>query len=62
MFFTRIVLLLLLAAQIASAATIRLASFNILQGFEAPGTDSFEQAAAVMARVDADIVGIVEAR
>lgn len=62
MFFTRIVLLLLLVAQIASAATIRLASFNILQGFEAPGTDSFEQAAAVMARVDADIVGIVEAR
>ncbi len=44
------------------ARTVRLASFNILQGFEAPGTDSFEQAAAVMARVDADIVGLVEAR
>jgi endonuclease/exonuclease/phosphatase family metal-dependent hydrolase len=41
---------------------VRLASFNILQGFEAPGTDSFEQAAAVMARVDADILGLVEAR
>ena len=54
--------LLLLAVQPAGAVTVRVATFNILQGFEAPGTDSFEQAAAVMARVDADIVGVVEAR
>jgi endonuclease/exonuclease/phosphatase family metal-dependent hydrolase len=53
---------LLLAVQPAGAVTVRVATFNILQGFEAPGTDSFEQAAAVMARVDADIVGVVEAR
>lgn len=59
--FLRIICLLLSAVQSAPAVTIRLASFNIYQGFEAPGTDSFEQAAAVMARVGADVVGMVEA-
>jgi len=56
------IFLLSLAILPLEARTVRLASFNILQGFEAPGTDSFEQAAAIMARVDADIVGLVEAR
>lgn len=44
------------------AATIRLASYNIEQGFEAPGTTSFDQAAAVISRVGPDILAVVEPR
>jgi endonuclease/exonuclease/phosphatase family metal-dependent hydrolase len=43
-----------------SAATLRLASFNVERGFGAPGTASFDQAAAVIARVSPDIIALVE--
>ena len=43
-----------------SAATLRLATFNLELGVGAPGTTSYEQAKAVIARVNPDVLALVE--
>lgn len=57
-----ILLALLVAAADVPAAPLRLAAFNIEQGFDTAGTASHEQAKAVIARVRPDVLAVVEAR
>lgn len=55
-------LVVLCLVESLSASSFRLATYNIEQGVGAPGTDSFDKAVAVIARVDPDVVALVEAR
>ena len=45
----------------ALAVPLRVASFNIKDGFGAPGTSSYDSAKAVIQRVSPDVVAIIEA-
>lgn len=49
-----------LATFSAEAVQVRIASYNVKQGFGAPGQDSYDKARDVLARVDADIVAFQE--
>lgn len=49
-------------ASLCKAVPLRLASFNVEQGFEEPGTTSFDQAKAIIARVSPDVLAVVEAQ
>ncbi len=41
-------------------AEVRVATFNVLTGIEAPGTTSHDAVKAVLSRIDADVVGLQE--
>ena len=49
-------------SSLCKAVPLRLASFNVEQGFESPGTASCDQAKAIIARVSPDVLAVVEAR
>lgn len=44
------------------AAEVRVATLNVLDGIEEPGTTSYEALAAVLGRIDADVVALQEVR
>jgi endonuclease/exonuclease/phosphatase family metal-dependent hydrolase len=43
-----------------SAREVRVATFNALEGFGPPGSSDYESSKAILARIDADIVGFQE--
>ena len=59
----RILVLILIFGSIvpALAVPLRVASFNIKDGFGAPGTSSYDGAKSVIQRVSPDVVAIIEA-
>lgn len=61
--FTFLLLALgLLWSPTASAKQVRVATFNILQGVDAPGTAEYNAIRDILARVDADVIAFQELR
>ncbi len=59
--FLLVLLLLLAWISQGRAVQIRVASYNLAQGFGAPGQNSYDRAQEVLRRVDADVVAFQEA-
>jgi len=58
----RILIILLITLAHTHGADIRVATYNVLTGIEAPGTMGHEAAKSVLARINADVVGLQEVR
>ena len=58
----KIVFLLILSSLLLPAAELRVATMNVFLGIEAPGTVSHDALAAVLGRIDADVVALQEVR
>ena len=58
----KVVFLLILSSLLLPAAELRVATMNVFLGIEAPGTVSHDALAAVLGRIDADVVALQEVR
>jgi endonuclease/exonuclease/phosphatase family metal-dependent hydrolase len=56
----KVFLVLLATIAFLKGSEIRVATFNVLTGIEAPGTTSHDSVKAVLARINADVVGLQE--